>query len=67
MPDDSEKTEVVHATKRCPECFTYVRLEVKKCPECKTRKDDKLDVLYFIFYCFSGICFLHLVGIFKLM
>jgi len=37
MPDDSKKTEVVHATKRCPECFTYVRLEVKKCPECKTR------------------------------
>jgi len=37
MPDDVEKIEVVHATKRCPECFTYVKLDVQKCPNCKTR------------------------------
>ena len=37
MSDDFEKKEVVHATKRCPECFTYVKLNVQKCPDCNTK------------------------------
>ena len=41
MPDDFEKKEVVHATKRCPECFTYVKLDVKKCPDWHNAKGGK--------------------------
>jgi tRNA(Ile2) C34 agmatinyltransferase TiaS len=36
MNDVEKDDELVHATKRCPECFTYVELDTKKCPKCKT-------------------------------
>jgi tRNA(Ile2) C34 agmatinyltransferase TiaS len=37
MPADEQENEVIYATKRCPECSTYVSLDVKKCPKCSTR------------------------------
>jgi hypothetical protein len=37
MTNAEKDDEFVHATKRCPECFTYVELETTKCPKCKTR------------------------------
>ncbi len=37
MAEVQKGDEFVHATKRCPECFTYVALDVTKCPMCKTR------------------------------
>ena len=37
MNDVEKDDEFVHATKRCPECFTYLELEEKKCPKCKTK------------------------------
>lgn len=27
----------LHATKKCPECLTYVPLRANKCPACKVR------------------------------
>lgn len=37
MNESIETKEVVHATKRCPDCFTYMPLGEKRCPSCKIR------------------------------
>jgi hypothetical protein len=29
--------EQSHITKKCPQCFTYIPLDVSKCPSCKAR------------------------------
>lgn len=37
MTPDSHDKGIVHATKRCPECYTYVSLRAAKCPSCNSR------------------------------
>ena len=35
--DKSQDEEGAFTTKKCPQCFTYMPLEVEKCPGCSTR------------------------------
>ena len=37
MSDDVKEDGLIYATKRCPECSTYVSLHAAKCPKCKTK------------------------------
>lgn len=37
MDDNQQDNEFSHATKKCPECYTYVKLNATRCPSCKTR------------------------------
>jgi len=37
MVDNQIGEDFVHATKRCPECYTYVSLRTTRCPDCHTR------------------------------
>ena len=37
MVDSQIGDDFVHATKKCPECYTYVSLRTTKCPSCNTR------------------------------
>ena len=40
MNESIETKEFIHATKRCPECFTYVSLHETRCPSCNTGLGD---------------------------
>lgn len=37
MVENQIGEDFVHATKKCPECYTYVSLRTTKCPSCNTR------------------------------
>lgn len=36
----SVRSNGMHVTKKCPECYEYVPLTAKVCPSCKTRLGD---------------------------
>jgi hypothetical protein len=37
MRSESKDSASPYATKRCPECYTYVALRATQCPACKSR------------------------------
>jgi hypothetical protein len=37
MTRDASQPNFGYATKRCPECYTYVSLRTDRCPACKIR------------------------------
>jgi hypothetical protein len=37
MRSETKDKRLVYATKRCPECYTYVSLRVTQCPSCRSR------------------------------
>ena len=37
MTSETKDKSLIYATKRCPECYTYVSLRVTQCPSCKSR------------------------------
>lgn len=37
MRSETKDSNLVYATKRCPECYAYVSLRLNQCPSCKSK------------------------------
>lgn len=40
MSSEPTDKDIIHATKRCPECYAYVSLRTNRCPACKIKLGD---------------------------